>query len=370
MVIEMKKRYISFLFAILFAFSICSTTGLAVEGEKGKLLSAAKEAYSQPQKTIIRFNEASDAQIIELLNESDITELRTTSTVNGEIYTTGYVLAETTKLDDAINNFGERYYSMLLETKEAYKDTNPEMYAVFAARLENYIAEGMAISAVVIEGELNEQIAQEVKNNKLVQQVDLISAPSFNNNDKTNNNKTGTKIASATGNWVPTSGNAVVWNSTQYDDAVYMNLIWSWDSDASMTLYQSENNITLEAEIVFYNYDGKGHAVGWYSGDWTYDTNQPSPYFDTQFNFGNKDEVPYTIGSYDATGFESGKNYYWVCFGDVNNPDGSKAKIYFQRGHKLFGINSTWTIFADETEIVVGFNEWNTGTKSNISFDR
>lgn len=363
MVIEMKKRYISFLLATLFAFSVCSTTGLAVEGQTGGLSSAEEDAYSLPQKTIISFDEASDAQIVELLNESDVTELQTTSTVNGEIYTTGYVLAETTELDDAINNFEERYYSMLLETKEAYKDNNPEMYAVFEARLENYIAEGMSISAVVVDGELNGQVAQEVKNNDLVRQIESISVSPSSNSDEAR-----TRAAAATGNWVPTSGSAAVWNSTQYDDAVYMNLNWSWDSDSDMTLYQNTDNVTLEAEIVFYNYDGEGHAVGWYSGDWTYDTNQPSPYIDTQFNFGNKDEVPYTIGSYDATEFESGKNYYWVCFGDVNNPDGSKAKIYFQRGHKLFGISSTWTIFADETEIVVGFNDWNTGTKSTITF--
>lgn len=359
----MKKRYLSFVFACIFALSVCLTPGLAAEVQNGELLSAEEEIYSQPQKTIISFNDASDTQIVELLNESDVTELQTTSTVNGEIYTTGYVLAETIELDDAINNFEERYYSMLLETKEAYKDTNPEMYAVFEARLENYITEGMSISAVVVEGELNEQVTQEVKNNEFVRQIESISV-----SPSSNSYEAGARAAAATGNWVPTSGSATVWNSSQYKDAVYMNLNWSWDSDSDMTLYQSSDNITLEAEIVFYNYDGEGHAVGWYSGDWTYDTNQPSPYIDTQFNFGNKDEVPYTIGSYDATGFKSGKNYYWVCFGDVNNPDGSMAKIYFQRGHKLFGINSTWTIFADETEIVVGFNKWNTGTRSSISF--
>ena len=199
----MKKRYLSFVFACIFALSVCLTPGLAAEVQNGELLSAEEEIYSQPQKTIISFNDASDTQIVELLNESDVTELQTTSTVNGEIYTTGYVLAETIELDDAINNFEERYYSMLLETKEAYKDTNPEMYAVFEARLENYITEGMSISAVVVEGELNEQVTQEVKNNEFVRQIESISV-----SPSSNSYEAGARAAAATGNWVPTSGSA------------------------------------------------------------------------------------------------------------------------------------------------------------------
>lgn len=269
--LNMTKRLLSTLLASSLVFSVCSPAGFAAQVQNVEVLSTT-EITSQ---TIISLDETSKANIVELFENSDIAELQTMSTIGGQTYTTGYVMTGIAELDEAIATFEERYLNLLIEAKEAYEDCNPEMYAIFTARLKNYLEKGMSISAVVIDGELDEQVAQKANSKEFVKRIDSVCTTPSNNSQT----KAIPKAVSTSGNWIPTSGSAVVWNSNVYDDAVYMNLNWTWDSDADMSFYQSTNNITLEAEIVFNNNNGLGHSVQWYSGDWTYDTNQPGPLY-------------------------------------------------------------------------------------------
>jgi hypothetical protein len=55
---------------------------------------------------------------------------------------------------------------------------------------------------------------------------------------------------------------------------------------------------------VFYNYDGTAMCTEWYSGNYTYNTNQPCAYLDTTA-LNNSDEPVFTIDCSSAEELEA-----------------------------------------------------------------
>lgn len=172
-------------------------------------------------------------------------------------------------------------------------------------------------------------------------------------------------------NWLPTSGSASAWSSQNVSDATYLEVRYEWESASDLSTLTNDSDSTLEADLVFYNYDNEALATGWYTGgNYTYNTNQPRAYQDTQA-FDNTDEPVFTIGCSDASALEAKTEYYWIAYGNETGSDGCKAKLSFQRGNRLIDsvYEETWNIFAEETVIVIPFSSWNTATSGTAYFN-
>lgn len=178
-------------------------------------------------------------------------------------------------------------------------------------------------------------------------------------------------VASASAsNWLPTSGSASAWPSQNVSDATYLEVRYEWESASDLSTLTNDTDSTLEADLVFYNYDDTALATGWYTGgNYTYNTNQPRAYQDTQA-FDNPDEPVFTIGCSDASALAAKTEYYWIAYGNETGSAGCKAKLSFQRGNRLVDnvYEETWNIFAEETVIVIPFSSWNTTTSGTAYF--
>lgn len=173
--------------------------------------------------------------------------------------------------------------------------------------------------------------------------------------------------------WVPTQGYAFAQNGS-FQNSVFMYADFYWSSESRMSGLKDDTNETLEMDIVFYNYDGKGYSYEWYkkSGNnyrGTYwETNQPRPYVDTQFD-DSYNERAFTIGSSDANQFKAKTQYYWWAYGNKNS-NGSKTKLSVQRGYRFpsGSYENPFAVFAEETKILVPFSNWNTPGAKNWTF--
>lgn len=169
-------------------------------------------------------------------------------------------------------------------------------------------------------------------------------------------------------NWVPTSGYANAWPSQNVSDATYLEVSYRWNSASALSTLTNDKDSTLEPDLVFYNYDGTAMCTGWYSGNYTYSTNQPRAYLDTAA-FDKPDEPVFTIGCSSAEDLEEDTDYYWIAYGNQNS-SGSKAKLNFQRGHRVLDwiYEQPWNIFGDETVTVIPFSDWDTSTTGQKTF--
>lgn len=176
-------------------------------------------------------------------------------------------------------------------------------------------------------------------------------------------------VSTRASNWVPTSGSASAWPSQNVSDATYLEARYEWNSASDLSTLTNDSDSTLEADLVFYNYDGEALATDWYDGNYTYSTNQPRPYQDTQA-FDNPDEPVFCVGCSDASALTAGTEYYWIAYGNETGSDGCKAKLNMQRGHRIIdGIyEQTWNIFGDETETVISFSSWDTTKSGTATF--
>lgn len=160
--------------------------------------------------------------------------------------------------------------------------------------------------------------------------------------------------------WVPSWGSASARNGS-YSGSVRMFMDFGWDTEYSISGLMADTNETLEMDLMFYNYDGEGY-VTYYYGDDTYgvywETNQPRPYHDTDFD-DNENEPALCIGCSDANLYEVDQYYYWWCYG-VKNSDGGSAEVAAQRGYRSpSGIyESCWNVFAEQTIEVVGYADF------------
>jgi len=159
--------------------------------------------------------------------------------------------------------------------------------------------------------------------------------------------------------WTPTSGGALALKSVlEGKDVTYMQAHYSWNSDAALSYFSNNSNCTIEADIVFYNYDDEAICTGW-DTSFAYSTNQYRPYRDTQA-FDSDHEPTLSVGCSDASTVEKGVDYYWIAYGNSTESDSCNAKLNIQRGHRFpsFIYESASCVFPDETWIAIPFDEW------------
>lgn len=331
------------------------------------------EVVSSADKMLISINPNASIEDVKSFVDSenlDIESFNAEFNVNGETITCGYVINHKDDFLTLWDDFTEKQVALLSEAMDVNAD-NEEMIRGLSTLLNAFEQDEAKVSSVVCR---NVEI-DSVENLSIVDGV--LSIPDYNETlDLSENsisaisqNETvySTTDTVAANTWVPTTGTAYAWPSGEYSGATYLQLDYRWDSASRMTALTGNAKSTLEGEIVFYNYDGSAIATDWYNQ--TYTTNQPSPYLDTQF-LDSSNEINFTIGCSYASSMSSGKLYYWYAYGNRTDSNACKAKVSFQRGHRLIAENfgDTWNVFGDQTEVVVSFSEWNTGTSASKSF--
>lgn len=166
--------------------------------------------------------------------------------------------------------------------------------------------------------------------------------------------------------WVPDGGYAFAIDGS-YSNTVYMYCDFEWSSSSKLSGLKNDDNETLEMDIVYYNYDGDAYSYEWYNysgyngyrGNY-WETNQPRPYWDTQFD-DSENERSFCLGCSDANQFTANSMYYWWGYGQKNS-NGSMAKVIAQRGHRTpeWDYEDTYAVFAEESAIIVPFSNWDT----------
>lgn len=157
--------------------------------------------------------------------------------------------------------------------------------------------------------------------------------------------------------WVPRRGTSVV--RADGDGDRFLNQFFKWDFD-----YQHENldegNVTLEVETHFDNRDGQSyfsHVLDEGAPQGTFwDTDLPDAYYDTSFGDDGKIRRP-TVGSSETTDppMITGHMYSVFVYFIKGNSRVDRTALRFEEGHRdPFWCHSTWCIFGDSGEYVIG----------------
>lgn len=317
----------------------------------------------EPDEIKITFAEKTNIKSIAsyIDNKNINVELITVEIEHGEeTITSGYVVNEPAEFDVLWNDFIAKHSALLTESAESNRSSKStsSMQAMVNAITTNNIRVSVKTNS------LNISEITAANSNNVVDKVEVIktSSPSL----QSDVNET---VSSRASNWLPASGHAGAWNSQNVSDATYMEVYYRWNNASQLSTLTNDNDSTLEADLVFYNYDDSAISTAWYDGNYVFNTNQPRPYQDTKA-FDGKDEAVFSIGCSDASSLRAGVDYYWAAYGNRTGSTGCKAKVNFQRGHRV--INSlyeeTWNIFGDETVRVVQFSDWNTATNPYAYF--
>lgn len=314
-----------------------------------------------PEKVEITFAANVQPRNIEsFVAGNDITMDSFTITVDDTL-TSGYVINEQADFNTLWNDFVTMQTALLSEgiaansASQASGDMQTMLDALESNDFQMSIVCNTPASLTrsgLIEADIVESIQPVASQNTAVREKTSVSVASVN-----------------AGNWLPTSGSAGAWPSQNVSDATYLEVRYEWESASDLSALTNDSDSTLEADLVFYNYDNEALATGWYTGgNYTYNTNQPRAYRDTQA-FDNDDEPVFTIGCSDASALKAGTEYYWSAYGNETGSDGCKAKLSFQRGNRFIDsvYEETWNIFAEETVIVIPFSSWDT-TTSGIAY--
>lgn len=320
--------------------------------------------YPNSSETTISFkNLATIEEIEEIVTKNDIVvnEFTTTISSGNNDITCGFVVQNQDSLSNLWDEFCEQQAALLADAMIANANNSEILEDIMAVK-SAIESNSIRIDSLICHGDILEN-CRDLDDSGIVQEIRVSNKEVSTENAAPQ----GHAQANSATNWLPTSGTAYAWPSGSYDDATYLQINYTWDSASAMSTLTNNTSSTLEAEIVLYNYDGSAISNAWNTNH-AYVTNQPRAYRDTQA-FDGDDECCFTVGCASASDLEAGTEYYWYAYGNRTNSDSCKAKVYFQRGHRVLpGNYSTWNIFADETITVVRFNEWNTGTASYKDF--
>lgn len=363
----MKKHYKLLSLVLIMSIMLSGVCAFAQEQENN----ASHEVAAN--KMLISINPDATIEDVENLVETENLDMESFNAqfdISGETITCGYVVNNQENFLNLWNDFTEKQTALLTEAIEVNAN-NEEVISNLTTLLNAFENDEVKVSSVICrEAAINEIENATVVDNIMelpveIETTDMLES-SFQSTSATADTSSASTMA-ATNTWVPTSGTAYAWPSGENSSATYMQLDYRWSSASRMTTLTGNSNSTLEGEILFYNYDGSAIATRWYNQ--TYTTNQPSPYLDTQFLDGS-DEINFTVGCSDASSMTAGKLYYWYAYGNRTSSNACKAKVNFQRGHRLIAENygDPWNVFADQTSTVIAFNEWNTGTSGSKSW--
>lgn len=344
----MKKIYALLLICAM-AFSM-SVTAFAADTNN----------TTTPEKVKITFvAEAQTAAIEQFVSSNDIIMDSFTITVDNT-YTSGYVINNQDDFDALWSDFVTMQTALLNEginNNESVQIGNDLQASL------NGLASNDFQMAIVCDNPIPLTRNSTLMGADIVESIEPIETTSSEPMAAQNNAST-----RAT-NWVPTSGSASAWPSQNVSDATYLEARYKWNSASALSTLTNDSDSTFEADLVLYNYDQEALATNWYDGNYTYSTNQPRPYQDTQA-FDNSDEPVFCIGCSDASALEANTEYYWIAYGNETGSDGCKAKLNMQRGHRVLDwiYEETWNIFGDETETVIPFSSWDTHDKGTATF--
>lgn len=347
----MKRQFK--VFAFLLALVIITTTSTFAYDEMNTNIG---------KKTALVFDEnATVAAITDVIDENRISVDSFTAVIpdgNHEI-TCGFVVREKGQFSNLWNEFIEQQTALLNDAIVANERNSEILEDILATKhaLENG---NIQIAEIICDGDIATKNIDPASMNLIqnVEQVDVSVKEAV---------EISPRVAAAS-NWIPSRGSAFVWPSGSYDDATYLQVNYEWDSASELSALTNNSASTLEGEIVLRNYDGEAIADQW-NTNYAYTTNQPRAYRDTQF-LDSSDECCFTVGCSDASALEAGTQYYWYGYGNRTTSANCDVKVYFQRGHRFpAGIYDTaWNVFADETEIVVRFSDWNTADAASMDF--
>jgi hypothetical protein len=296
-----------------------------------------------------------DAQLseIEAFIESGnivLNSFMVTTEVNDITYTSGYVINIPDEFGELWEDFLYLQTSLLAEGINANEDLTiiSDMQTMMDALEEGNIQLSIVCEIPSVSTHHNDFTYADIIDS--VQQLDNAIQPSSNSSMSLQ--------STMASNWVPTSGYASCWASQNVSDATYLEAIYRWNNDNALSTLTNDSDSTLEADLVLYNYDNQALATSWHS-NYTYSTNQPSPYQDTQA-FDSDDEVVFSIGCSDASSLESGVDYYWIAYGNETSSTECMAKLNFQRGHRVLNwiYGEKWNVFGDETVVKIPFSSW------------
>ena len=351
----MFKKLLSMVLCAIMVLGI-GTTAFAAQPENAEdstkaLITFVENTTPAQVKTFIESNE--------IVMDSFIATVEAGNTVS----TCGYVINTYSNFDNIWNEFVSMQTNLLSEGIAGNGSSSAK--ETMALTLQAINDNGLDMESVTC----NSQVSQRnnMINSEIIKNIQIISEQP----DTAVSATEPIAVESRATNWLPTSGSAGAWPSQNVSDATYLEAHYTWSSDSALSTLTGRSDSTLEADLVLYNYDGTALATGWYdgTGNYTYNTNQPRAYQDTQA-FDNGDEPVFCVGCSDAASLKSKTDYYWIAYGNRTSSSSCKAKLNFQRGHRVIDsiYEETWNIFGDETSTVIPFSSWNTATSPSKSF--
>lgn len=315
---------------------------------------------TSPEKIKITFlSNVETEKIGAFVSENGIVMDSFSVTTNDE-NTSGYVINKQDNFDGLWSEFVEMQTALLSEGIENNKNTQvgKDMQESLNAILSNDFQ-----MAIVCDNPSSLSRSAGLIGLDIVESIEPINSTTTIENEST------TYAETRATNWVPTSGSASAWASQNVSDATYLEVHYKWDGSYALSYLTNDSDSTLEADLVFYNYDGTAIATDWYKGNYTYNTNQPRPYQDTKA-FDNRDEPVFCIGCSDASSLKAHTDYYWIAYANKTGSTGCMAKLNMQRGHRLldFLYEQTWNVFGDETKTVIPFSSWDTSKTGTATY--
>lgn len=296
------------------------------------------------------------------INDISMDSFSVANTTGESECTSGYVINEQDSFERLWDDFVSEQVALLSEGIESFGDNEAanDMSAMLAALENNTIQMSVICETASPLARSNSYLGAEI-----VESIEVLSSHAADEAPEEDAPAT----RASYGNWLPTYGWGGAWPSSTVSDATYLEVSYRWDYAYQLAGLTGDADSTFEADLVLYNYDDTAMATGWHSGNYSYNTNQPRPYKDTQA-FDNGDEPVFCIGCSDASSLVAGKDYYWIAYGNETGSTSCKAKLNLQRGSRLIDAiyEQTWNIFGDETVTIISFTEWNTATNPKKYF--
>lgn len=339
------------LISLTAALALCLTLGVPAF--------AAESTTETPDKVQITFIADTHPQTIETFVNNNNISVDSFTVAADDTHTSGYVINEQSSFDSLWNDFVSMQTNLLSEGIANNKDS--EACADMKIMLDALETNDFQMK-IICDTPTSLTRSTDFVGSEIIESIQPVV-------EQTATQQTSAAVEPKASNWVPTSGHAGTWPSQNVSDATYMEVYYKWNSASELSTLTDKSDSTLEGDLVFYNYDDDSPATGWYGGNYTYNTNQPRPYQDTQA-FDNSNEPVFCIGCSDASALKAKTDYYWIAYGNKTDSDGCKAKLNFQRGHRVIDdiYEETWNIFGDETKVVIPFSSWNTTTTETKYF--
>lgn len=352
----LKKKALLFVLAISMALIVSGMNLTEVAADTSDKIPQAERL----KITFVDNTTSSDLQKFVTENDIVMDQFSVQIDSGDQVYTSGYVINRQDDFDALWNDFLKMQTALISEA--LMLNDNTQVLSDLKAVAENLKKSGsLTIDYIVCESGNVNQLRNKT-GSAIIKGIEVLQ---HSTTDQTQD----TDVSILATNWVPTSGTGKAWPSQNVTDATYLEVDYRWDSASELSTLTNDSDSTLEADLVFYNYDDEAIATDWYDGNYTYNTNQPEPYLDTQV-FDDPDEPVFCVGCSDGASLEADEDYYWIAYANETGYDSCDAKLNMQRGNRqidnIYG--QAWNVFGEETVTVISFSEWNIGYNPSMDF--